>query len=88
MQFVLAFQIPWLNLHQWALHYQFELLGAVYLRFGDAAAPLELMVGSGLELSPNTHDDAYFAMNAVAAVLLAYLGWSEHVARRSRPGSA
>jgi hypothetical protein len=71
MQWLLAAQIPWLNLHELNVHYDFYFILACTLRLGNASEPLELGIGSALNAFLGTRpDSAFLGVNLVALALL------------------
>jgi hypothetical protein len=74
MEWVLAAQVPWLNVHSPAFHYDNFLFLDCTIRLGDSTHPLELGFGTRLEAYAGTSaDPAYFGFNLVAIVFLEVL---------------
>lgn len=71
MHWVLAAQIPWLNLPSANVHYDLYFLFACTLRIGNLDQPLELAIGSALNAYlGTTPDSAFLGVNLAAAGLL------------------
>ncbi|MES1187009.1 MAG: hypothetical protein ABUL60_24555 [Myxococcales bacterium] len=70
MQWLLAAQVPWLNLAKANLHYDFYFLVECTVRLGSANEPLELGVGTSFNAYLGaTEDTAYFGVNLAAVAL-------------------
>lgn len=86
MQWVLAAQIPWLNSPTLNAHYDLYFVLACTLRLGNAAEPLELGIGFGLNAYlGTTPDSAFLGVNLVAlALLLLFRSGQQRLARSAR----
>lgn len=87
MQWVLAAQIPWLNLHPLGVHYDLYFVFACILRIGNADEPLELGIGTAMNAYRGTTPDSAFLGVNVAALALFFLFRSASRSWRPQPGA-
>lgn len=86
LSWVLAAQIPWLNLQTVNLHYHLYLSLACFIRLGSAAEPLELGLGTSLDASFGAARDAAFVgVNLVALLLFGVTRLALRANREPRP---
>jgi hypothetical protein len=71
MQWVMAAQIPWLNLPSPGVHYNVYFVVACILRVGNADEPLELGIGTAVNAYPGAlPNSAFLGVNLAAVALL------------------
>ena len=71
MQWVMAVQIPWLNLPTPGVHYNVYFMVACILRIGNANEPLELGLGTAVNAYQGTlPEPAFLGVNLAAVALL------------------
>lgn len=88
MQWVLAAQVPWLNLHELNAHYDLYFGFGSTLRLGNADEPLELGVGTAMNAYlGSTADPAFLGVN-VAAVALFFMFRSARTSLRPLPSAS
>jgi hypothetical protein len=74
MYWILVAQVPWFNWTEWDFHYEFFLLFNCVLRLGGGDEPIELGIGTRLQVAPAVGgDSAFCGVNLVALAFLVLL---------------